>query len=136
MRSREVVVPILNHEYKTVVLISNKPDYILRKLNDWGYETTKEYVNGALDNRRGVTFVHPRCHPVIAVYGCSTAEEIGTLAHEAFHAVDNIMNKIEETSYDEVVAHSIGAIVRSVLKQQNQSNKLEENNISIRTHFY
>lgn len=45
-----------------------------------------------------------------------TMEEIGTLAHEACHAIENIFEKIREPMGGEVFAHSVGAVVREGLK--------------------
>lgn len=110
------MVPILNDEYKVVVVISSDHNHIWRILKSWGNdEITKEEVAESMHNRRGCCFYHERCHPVIVVPGVDTPEEIGTLAHEATHAIFNIFGKIDERSYDEVFAHSVGAIMRVIL---------------------
>lgn len=114
MRSKEIVIPILNDTYKVIVLISDKASYIQEKLKSWGYNDT-DRINGHLDGRQGVTFRHEGCHPVIAVPDVRTPQQVGTLAHEAVHAVHYIFEMISETNLDEVFAHSVGAIVRSTL---------------------
>ena len=46
-----------------------------------------------------------------------TGAEIGTLSHEAVHAIHHVFDMIEDPYRDtEIFAHSVGAIVRGVLK--------------------
>ena len=60
---------------------------------------------------RGVTPILLRGYP-------KTAWEFATLAHEAHHAVKYIMRDINETEADEVIGHSIGAVVRDTLESR------------------
>ncbi len=111
---KSIVIPILNNEYKAVVCWGDLK-YLRKLMRDWGYEEPAEQND--LDERRGVCFSHKDCAPIIALPRYpKTAEEIGTLAHEAFHAVDHIFDKIRAYKSDEVFAHSVGAIVRQVLE--------------------
>lgn len=111
---KEIIVPILNDEYKVIVCWGN-PKYVEKIVKQWGHKP--EDTKSSLANRRGVCFYSEGCHPIVALPSCpKTAEEIGTLAHEATHAVINVFSKIDESSYDEVFAHSVGAVVREVLK--------------------
>lgn len=108
-----IVIPILNNEYKVVVCWGDVK-YIGKVQKDWHHEQAD--VARDMDKRRGVCFYHSEGHPVIALPRFpKTPDEIATLAHEATHAIDNIFNKLGETVRDEVFAHSIGAVVRSVL---------------------
>lgn len=112
--NKEIVVPILNDEYKIIVCWGDSK-YINKIVKSWKHE--RDDVNEQLLNRQGVCFYAKECHPIIALpKKPKTSEEIGTLAHEAVHAVTNIFDKIEETSNDEIFAHSVGAVVRGVLK--------------------
>lgn len=73
-------------------------------------------TNGDYEGNRGLTYYESDCHPVIALpRKPKTAEEFGTLAHEAVHAVNHVFDHIHEYSRDEVFAHSVGAIVREAL---------------------
>ena len=78
----------------------------------------KSYIEDETINRRGVTFKQTRCHPVIWIDASLAPEDaIGTLSHEAVHAVAYIFNDIDETlHHSEIYAHSVGAIVRETLK--------------------
>lgn len=121
---KEIVIPILNNEYK-VIVVWGKDKFIEKVAKSWGYD------NFTIDRlpRRGRTYYHARCHPIIQLNGKpKTPEEMGTLAHEATHAVNNIWGKLDETVYDEAFAHSIGAIVREVLKfkERKKSKKLAD----------
>lgn len=65
---------------------------------------------------RGVCFHNEECHPVIGMLSFpKTPDEIGTIAHEAVHAVEDIFDKIGEKTGEEIYAHCVGAIVRKVL---------------------
>lgn len=108
-----ITVPILNNEYSVKVCWGSL-DNARKTLTDLGYG---EYEFLALNEKRGVTFYNPDLPPLIAVCGTPrTAEQIGTLAHEACHAVEFIFQHIGQTIGDEVFAHSVGAIVRETLK--------------------
>lgn len=55
-------------------------------------------------------------------------EQIGTLAHEAVHACRNILDKIGENSSEEILEHSVGAVVRTVLQKSRKKLKLKVKN--------
>lgn len=112
---KEIVVPILNNEYKVVVCFG-KPKEVEKVLRAWGHDPA-DFMRD-LERRRGICYYTRDCNPVIAMPSFPrTNEEIGTLAHEAVHAVFNILQKIQQPVEDaeEIVGHSVGAIVREVL---------------------
>jgi hypothetical protein len=118
--SKSIVIPILNHEYKVVVCWGDRK--LLRKVM-WAHHYDTDYhhigyLEDETENRRGVTFKQARCYPVIWIdTNLPVHDAIGTLAHEATHAVDYIFSDIDETTHQgEVYAHSVGAIVRESLK--------------------
>jgi hypothetical protein len=107
-------IPILNNEYKVIVCWGSKKS-IKEVLTKNGHKFTDKDLDW--DTCRGRFFSTPFRHSVIALpRKPKTAEEIGTLTHEACHAVLDIFEWIEEEHYDEVFAHSVGAIVRESLK--------------------
>lgn len=117
---KNITVPILNHEYKVVVCWDNKT-HLKKTLEAHHYNpdnVTKTMIEQQIADRRGVTFREYRCYPTIWLNGEVEANEImGTLAHEAVHAVDFIFEAIDENMYhSEVFAHSVGAIVRETIK--------------------
>jgi len=117
-----VVVPIFNNEYQVIVAWGD-----LKKarqlMKSWGYEKLAEQSD--LDSRRGVCFYADTCHPVIVLPRFpTTPSEIGTLAHEAHHAINNIFDKLQaDKNNDEVFAHSIGAVVRTVLNAKRNGSR-------------
>jgi len=118
-------VPILNDEYK-VIFCFGSPDKIRKVLDNWHYP--KEDVAQHLNNRRGICFNRIGCHPVIAMPDFpDTPQEIGTLAHEACHAVEYILQNIQQPVGDELFAHSVGAIVRKVLASRDLLTGKREN---------
>ena len=114
--SKSIVVPILNHEYKVVVCWGDLK-HLKKTLLDHHYSPdhiTKTYIDKQAEKRRGMTFREHRCYPTIWINAdLPAAEAMGTLAHEAVHAVDFIFEDIEENlHHSEIFAHSVGAIVR------------------------
>ena len=112
--NQELKIPVFNDEY-SVIFCWGEEKKIKKVLRSWGHKTKD--VN--LLDFRGQTFYTKDCHPVIAMPKFPvTPEQIGTLAHEATHAINNIFDKIGAFKDDELFAHSIGAVVRQVLKHK------------------
>lgn len=118
---KSVIVPIINHEYKVVVCWGNLAQ-LRKELLDHYYNpdhVTKSFLKEQTDGRRGVTFREFRCYSVIWIDASLPVHEcLGTLAHEAVHAVDYTFQAIQEEDYasSEFFAHSVGAVVRETLK--------------------
>ena len=112
MKNKSIVIPILNNEYKVIVVWGTEK-FLKKVAKDWNY--------GDLivdkDDTRGKTYYKSDCQPIIYLpRRPKTATELGTLAHEAAHAVSNIYKYIKEYETDtEIFAHSIGAVVRETL---------------------
>ena len=118
--SKTVLIPILNNEYKVVVCLGDMK-YLRKTLVRYNYNpetVTESFLAEQTENRLGVTFRENRCYSVIWVNSdLSANDSIGTLAHEAVHAVDFIFEAIDENMYhSEIFAHSVGAIVRTTLE--------------------
>jgi hypothetical protein len=64
VREREIVIPILNDEYKVIVCWGDS-DYIRKVLKAWWYPN--DFDNGWMIDRRGLCFHSDKCHPVIAL---------------------------------------------------------------------
>ena len=117
---KHITIPILNHDYKVVVCWGDKK--LLRKVMlDHHYDEdyhNKSYIEDETENRRGVTFKQARCYPIIWLdANLPVHEAIGTLSHEAVHAIAYIFNDIDETlHHSEIYAHSVGAIVRETIR--------------------
>lgn len=111
---RELKIPILNNEY-SVIVCWGSVQAIKKIVRAW-HKGNADMVGG-LENNRGMCYYKYGYHPIIAL-PCfpKTAEQIGTLAHEAVHAVNHIFEAIQENSRDEAFAHSVGAVVRLTLK--------------------
>jgi len=130
--SKSVTVPILNHEYKVVVCWGDQKH--LKKTLEAHYynpdNVTKTMVEQQVENKRGITFRENRCYPTIWLNGEVGANDImGTLAHEAVHAVDFIFEAIDENMYhSEIFAHSVGAIVRETVKAMGILNPTQPSN--------
>lgn len=111
---QEIEIPILNNEYKVIVCWGDFK-FIKKVVDSWGHIPVEEI---GFDDRRGVCYQTVGCHPVIALpHKPRTAQEIGSLSHEAVHAIEDIFMKVQEPLNGEIFAHSVGAIVRTVLKE-------------------
>lgn len=113
----QIEILILNDEYKVIFTWGTK-EQISKVLKYRGHLINSESVD--LDTFRGQCFYKQGFHPVIAMPTFpKTNEEIGTLAHEAVHAIINIFKNINEEDINtEVFAHSVGAVVRKVLSKK------------------
>ena len=110
----EIIIPILNNEYKVIVCFGS-PKEIKKVLRKWGHHPADIVLD--VEGRRGICYHTKNCHPVIAMPSFpKNAKEIGTLAHEAIHAIGYIFRMIEQDSAEEVYAHSVSAIIRTVLE--------------------
>lgn len=115
MKNKEIVIPILNNEYKVVVCWGDSK-FIGKVLKSWWYPELDD-LNSRLKEHIGVTFTRRGCHPVIALpKKPHTPKEIGNLAHESIHAIKDIFDYLEEKNGDEVFAYCVGAVVRSSLE--------------------
>lgn len=122
---KEIRIPILNNEYKVIVVFGGAKE-IGKVLRAYHYpeDLTHYDLEQMLIDMRGRTFYHKGCYPVIALpKKPHTPEEIGTLAHESVHAIKHIFDSIGEESVDEAFAHSVGAVVRGVLSTLKDSEK-------------
>ena len=113
---KRIIVPILNDEYKVIVCFGDEKA-VKKVLKEWGHKPADILLD--MNNRRGICYHSQGCHPVIALpRQPKTPTEIGTLTHEAIHAVGYIFKMIEQDAAEEVYAHSVGAIVRKVLSNK------------------
>ncbi len=122
-----VIVPILNHEYKVVVCWGDLK-HLRKILLDHYYHpdhVTNSFLKEQTEIRRGVTFREHRCYPTIWLdTSTSATDALGTLAHEAVHAVDFTFQAIDEDlTHSEIFAHSVGAIVRETTKAMRLGKK-------------
>jgi len=117
--SKELLIPILNDEYKVIVCWGSSKS-IKRVLESWSYPA--EEITSSLFDCQGVCFLAKECHPVIALpERPQTAEQIGTLAHEAVHAIEDIFLKVNQPLNGEIFAHCVGAIVRGTLRASKRN---------------
>lgn len=113
MKIKEIKIPILNNEYSVIVCWGDNKA-VKRTVNRW-HQGCADLMSG-LEDRRGVCFYKHGHHPIIALPRFpKTPTEIGTLAHESVHAINHIFDSVSEQTRDEVFAHSVGAVVRTVL---------------------
>jgi hypothetical protein len=120
-KKTEIVIPILNNTYKVVVTFTPTAEGLRKVLREVGF-TDEKFIRsidtGFFNDRLGATLIQDGCHPVITLPRApKTYKEIGTLSHEASHAIEFICKRIGQPFGDEFAAHSIGAVVEETLKQ-------------------
>lgn len=114
MKNFTLEIPILNDELIVVVCWGSKK-YLSGTAYKYYYGKYELCFDG---DERGVTFIEKDKHPVILLPNAPrTPEEIGTLAHEAVHAVRHVFRSAHEKGGAEVFSHSVGAVVRKVLEK-------------------
>lgn len=114
-RYKEFTVPILNDEYKVYVFIGNRVK--ANKAIGKCLEQEKQFIQ---EQNRGLTVFRNGYHPCIWVDGTLNYKTAtATLAHEGIHAIsyiaDYLMMDIRDTTGNEFLAHSVGAILRKCL---------------------
>ena len=108
----EIIVPILNDEYYVIVAVGNAK--LCRQVAKKHHQKLGRLKEG---ESRGWAFHRRGGHPFIWL--CRppvTATYIGTLAHEAVHAITYIWAATGDDTSSEAFAHSVGAVVRTVMK--------------------
>lgn len=114
---KEIKVPILNNEYFVIVCWGKSED-VEKLLEDNKHdEGQRAHAVNCFRDAEGICFTTAACDPVIALpHAPKTPAEIGTLSHEAVHAVEDIFTQIKQPLGGEIFAYSVGAVVREVLK--------------------
>jgi hypothetical protein len=114
----EIIIPIFNEEYEAIFCWGTPTDIQKVMKKHFYPESTIRLTMES--SGRGACYYAENCPPIIAMpRKPETPTEIGTLAHEAVHAVLDILLKIGESrSCEEVIAHSVGAIVRKVMSKK------------------
>lgn len=111
----EIKVPILNDEYFVYVIWGDLKKCIAYINKVFG----EHFEEDEFKNKKGKCFYSFYKHdcPLAPVIWLKESDEmVATLAHEAVHAMNETFEYIGETESSEVFAHSVGAIVRHVVK--------------------
>lgn len=118
MTDKPIEIPILNTEYSVYVLLPQP------QVKEWLQNYFEDKWIKMSDNNRGEVYRRTGYNPVIVMNIQPGDEHFwATLAHESIHAIDHIWEMIEENSYGEVYAHSVGAVVAGVeqfIKKQDK----------------
>ena len=118
-RYKHFEVPILNDTYKVYVYIGDK----LKTNNAINKYLGEEDTNYVFEEKlRGRCIYRRGYHPCIWIDGTLDYKSaVGTLCHEAIHGVSNVMDYLSmdmrDTSGNEFLAHSVGAIIRTCLEK-------------------
>lgn len=108
-------IPIFTEEYAVNVFIGKKDEVIkaLAKYSTYSPKTiTKDFTG------RGITYnLYPDKHPIIGINGeLKAIQQIATLAHEAVHAIDYLMDYLGIGNESEFRAHGVATILRNIIK--------------------
>lgn len=114
-QNKELLIPILGNRWQVVVLVTQDPNWLRKRLYHYGMEV--ESLNFAFSEHIATTFDSDGCYPVIHLRTIPKSNrDMATLAHEATHAVKAIFQYIGETSIGEVFAYSVDNIVFETLE--------------------
>ena len=116
-----ITVPILNDDFSVIVSWGDEAEAYpyLKK-----FTGTDEFIH-ILEKSEAVFWTSEKhtCLPVM--YIKVSPDDIifmSLVAHEAVHCIDCILDAIGEGKTKELVAHSVGAIVRAVSKRLQENN--------------
>ena len=109
-------IPIFTEEYAVNVVIGKRNEVIkaIAKYTTYSPKTiTKEFTG------RGIAYnVYPDKHPIIGIDGeVKATTQIATIAHEAIHAIDYLMEYIGiDLKETEFRGHAVATILRKIIK--------------------
>lgn len=109
-------VNVLGKKLGVVVAIGNKKQ-IRKVLWQWSYK--KNCIDHFWKSKyEAITYYEPGHHPIIVLRGKpKTDREIAVIAHEAVHAVDFLMKRMDENKHgDEFYAYAVEAVVAGALR--------------------
>lgn len=114
-------IEVIHFKYAIVVVIGTADDAIkMLKSLDHNSKENREFAVDCFKDNYGITFVEKGKWPLIALPSLPrTPREIGTLAHEATHAVNHIYNELhahDEEYGKEVYCQLVGVVVEDVLR--------------------
>lgn len=126
-RFKKIQIDILNDSYKVIVIIGD-----MKKCNKYLQNYFGEKKDLLVPDNQGKCLFVPKFYPVMWVRGdLPYPVSIGVLSHEAIHAVSFIMDylgmDIKDQTGNELLAHSVSAIVRKVLKVKRSKNESNNN---------
>lgn len=118
-QTRHIDIPILNNSWSVRVVISPNVTEVVPLLEEYGHDSDGLQTWHGDQTFLGLTFIKRGKSPVIHLQEFPVTDaQIGTLAHEACHAIESIFDTIDQPLGNEVFAHSVGAVVREVLRSK------------------
>jgi hypothetical protein len=111
-------ISIFTEEYAVNVVIGKRSE-VIKALA--GYTTySPKTITKDFGNLRGIVYnVYPDKHPIIGIDGDLNAiTQIATIAHEAIHAIDYMMDYIGiDAKETEFRGHGVATILRTIFKK-------------------
>lgn len=108
-------IPIFTEEYAVNVVIGKRNEVIkaIAKHTTYSPKTIEREFIG-----RGICYdVYPDSNPIIGIDGeLKAIPQIATIAHEAIHSIDFMMNYLKLGDDTEFRAHGVATILRRILK--------------------
>jgi len=113
-------------DYGVYVIISNDIKIIINWLRSWLSDDISEKD---FEGTRGICFRYNESWPVICLpYFPKTSREMGTLSHEAFHAVYGVCERIGialNGASEEIFSRMISHVVTTVLDNKKKFVKMK-----------
>lgn len=118
-KSLNIIIPLIVYPFDVMVSIAESDDVLFDKLKTKGIDITGIDFSHS-SSQKGRTIIFRSNQTLIRIYKLGeTPEFYGTLAHEIFHAVEFIAEKIGlklTDDSDEAYAYLIGYITTEIYK--------------------
>lgn len=120
-KSYNFIIPLVVYPFDVMVSIAEPDKILYRKLKNKGVDITDTNLHVYSDTTRGRTILFEGNKTLIRIYHLrNTPEWYGSLAHEIFHAVEFIMERIGmklTIESDESYAYLIGYLTTEIHKK-------------------
>lgn len=121
VKQLNIVIPLVVYPFDVMVSLGESDEILFAHLKKKGVDYLDVSLDHYSDTQRGRTVMFKGNQTLIRMYELrETAEWYGNLAHEIFHAVEFIMERIGmrlTIDSDEAYAYLIGYITKEVYKR-------------------
>lgn len=120
-KSINFIIPLVVYPFDVMVSISESDESLFAKLKKMGVDISDTNLHVYSDTQRGRTILFKGNQSLIRMYELrDTPDWYGHLAHEIFHAVEFIMERIGAkltAESDEAYAYLVGYLTKEIHKK-------------------
>lgn len=119
--SLNFIIPLVVYPFDVIVSISESDEALFKKLKKRGIDVADTNLSVYSNTTRGRTIIFSGNQSLIRMYELrDTPEWYGNLAHEVFHAVEFILERVGmklTMKSDEAYAYLVGYITTEIFKR-------------------